>query len=182
MRDRTTGKLAANAIALREFVSYVVFFPSLTAGPIDRAERFAKDYCNPAAPQVADLLAGGQRIITGVFKKFVIADTLAIVALNGVNAAQASSALWIWVLVYAYAFRIYFDFGGYTDIAIGLGRFLGIKLPENFDRPYLKPNLTLFWNSWHMTLAQWFRTYFFNPVRVHCALGSCPVDRAYRQH
>jgi D-alanyl-lipoteichoic acid acyltransferase DltB (MBOAT superfamily) len=68
------------------------------------------------------------------------------------------------VLVYAYAFRIYFDFSGYTDVALGLGRWLGVRLPENFDRPYLKPNLTAFWNSWHMTLAQWFRAYYFNPL------------------
>jgi len=68
------------------------------------------------------------------------------------------------VVCYMYAFRILFDFSGYTDIAIGLGRLAGIQLPENFDKPYLKPNLTLFWNSWHMTLTQWFRSYFFNPL------------------
>jgi D-alanyl-lipoteichoic acid acyltransferase DltB (MBOAT superfamily) len=67
-------------------------------------------------------------------------------------------------MLYAYALRIFFDFSGYTDIAIGMGQLLGIHLPENFDRPYLKQNLTLFWNSWHMTLAQWFRAYFFNPL------------------
>jgi D-alanyl-lipoteichoic acid acyltransferase DltB (MBOAT superfamily) len=176
LRDRSTGKLAPNAFALREFVSYVVFFPALTAGPIDRAERFVKDARNPAAPQWADLAAGGQRILIGVFKKFVLADTLALVALNATNAAQAQAGMWMWVLVYAYALRIYFDFGGYTDIAIGLGRFFGIKLPENFDRPYLKPNLTMFWNSWHITLAQWFRTYFFNPLTR--ALRS-PKDTPY---
>jgi D-alanyl-lipoteichoic acid acyltransferase DltB (MBOAT superfamily) len=84
--------------------------------------------------------------------------------LNTVNAAQVNASGWMWVIVYAYALRIFFDFSGYTDIAIGLGRLFGIKLPENFDRPYLKQNLTLFWNSWHMTLAQWFRAYYFNPV------------------
>ena len=67
-------------------------------------------------------------------------------------------------MLYAYALRIFFDFSGYTHIAIGLGQILGIQLPENFDRPYLKRNLTLFWNSWHITLAQWFRAYFFNPL------------------
>ena len=68
------------------------------------------------------------------------------------------------MLLYAYAFRIYFDFSGYTDIAIGLGKLMGFNLPENFERPYLKPNLTTFWNSWHITLAQWFRAYWFNPL------------------
>ena len=67
-------------------------------------------------------------------------------------------------MLYAYAFRIYFDFSGYTDIAIVIGNLLGIQKPENFETPYFKPNLTLFWNSWHMTLAGWFRAYFFNPL------------------
>jgi len=70
---------------------------------------------------------------------------------------------WMWIIVYAYTFQIYFDFSGYTDIAIGIARLVGIKLPENFAAPYTKPNLTQFWNNWHMTLTQWFRSYFFNP-------------------
>ena len=70
----------------------------------------------------------------------------------------------MWLLVYAYALRIYFDFSGYTDVALGLGKYLGINLPENFNQPYLKTNLTAFWNSWHITLAQWFRAYTFNPL------------------
>jgi D-alanyl-lipoteichoic acid acyltransferase DltB (MBOAT superfamily) len=74
------------------------------------------------------------------------------------------SAAWMWFFLYAYSLRIYFDFSGYTDMAIGLGMLLGVQLPENFDAPYLKPNLTQFWNSWHMTLTQWFRSYFFNPL------------------
>ncbi len=164
LRDRVTGRLAPGALSLREFMSYVVFFPAFTAGPIDRADRFVKDMRNPATPTTEDMVAGGWRILVGVFKKFAVADTLALIALNEANAAQSSSVLWTWVLVYGYAFRIFFDFSGYTDIAIGLGRFFGIKLPENFDQPYLKQNLTLFWNSWHITLSQWFRTYFFNPL------------------
>jgi D-alanyl-lipoteichoic acid acyltransferase DltB (MBOAT superfamily) len=69
----------------------------------------------------------------------------------------------MWIHLYAYAFQIYFDFSGYTDIAIGIARLVGIKLPENFASPYTKPSLTQFWNSWHMTLTQWIRSYFFNP-------------------
>ena len=179
LRDRATGRLAPGALSLREFVSYVLFFPALTAGPIDRAERFVKDYRNPAAPQLVDVLEGGRRIITGVFKKFVLADLLAIVALNGANALQTQSTLWMWVLVYAYALRIYFDFSGYTDVAIGLGRCFGIKLPENFERPYLKSNLTQFWNSWHITLAQWFRAYFFNPVTRALRTRKLPGGKAF---
>jgi D-alanyl-lipoteichoic acid acyltransferase DltB (MBOAT superfamily) len=141
-----------------------VFFPAIASGPIDRLERFLPDLRSKAALAAPVLLAGGERIAWGIFKKFVIADTLAIVALSAVNASQIRSPIWMWVVLYAYAFRIYFDFSGYIDIALGLGRWMGFTLPENFNRPYLQPNLTAFWNSWHITLAQWFRSYFFNPL------------------
>ena len=100
----------------------------------------------------------------GIFKKFALADGLALLALSGQNAMQVDSGLWAWALLYAYALRIYLDFSGYTDIAIGMGYLMGFKIPENFDQPYLKQSLTSFWNSWHITLAQWFRAYFFYPV------------------
>jgi alginate O-acetyltransferase complex protein AlgI len=103
-------------------------------------------------------------LVIGLFLKFVLADGLAFFALNGTNAWQVQTAGWAWVLLIAYAFRIFFDFAGYTHIAIGLGLLFGVLLPENFDRPYLKPSLTAFWNSWHITLAQWFRAYYFNPL------------------
>lgn len=162
LRDRAAGKLPA--MRLREFVTFVVFFPALTAGPIDRPDRFLKDLRAPFLFNLADASEGARRVAIGLFKKFVLADLIAIFALNEVNAGQAQGALWMWLLVYAYAFRLYFDFGGYTDIAIGVGRFFGVKLPENFKLPYLRPNLTQFWNSWHMSLAQWFRAYYFNPL------------------
>ena len=110
-----------------------------------------------------ETLLGGQRIVLGLFKKFVVADTLALIALNDTLVTQVRTAGWMWIIVYAYTFQIYFDFSGYTDIAIGIARLVGVKLPENFAAPYTKPNLTQFWNSWHMTLTQWFRSYFFNP-------------------
>jgi len=161
LRDKQTGRLPE--LALSEFATYVVFFPSLAAGPIDRAERFAQDLRKDFVLTQAETLLAGQRIAIGLFKKFVIADTLASIALNDLLATQVRTTGWMWVIVYAYAFQIYFDFSGYTDIAIGIARLVGIKLPENFAAPYLKPNLTQFWNSWHMTLTQWFRSYFFNP-------------------
>jgi D-alanyl-lipoteichoic acid acyltransferase DltB (MBOAT superfamily) len=174
LRDKQTGRLPA--LTLAEFVAYVLFFPALTAGPIDRVERMAKDLRAPFALTASDVAEAGQRLALGLFKKFALADTLALIALNPQNAAQLNSTGWAWMVVYAYAFRIYFDFSGYTDIAIGLGRLAGVRLPENFDRPYLKPNLTTFWNSWHITLAQWFRAYFFNPVTR--ALRSRPLSPA----
>jgi D-alanyl-lipoteichoic acid acyltransferase DltB (MBOAT superfamily) len=171
--DRFYGRLPA--FSLREFITYTLFFPAFTAGPIDRVERFIKDMRAPFMLGAADLAAGGQRIVLGLLKKFILADGLAFVALNAQNASQVSSTGWTWFLLYAYAFRLFLDFAGYTDIAIGIGLLAGIRLPENFDRPYLKPNLTTFWNSWHMTLAQWFRAYWFNPTTRAMRTRSLPV-------
>ncbi len=162
LRDRQMGRLPA--VDLAEYVTYVIFFPAFTAGPIDRIERFIKDLRKPPALGNDELLIAGQRFMLGLFKKFVVADALALIALNDTNALQVRTTGWMWIVIYAYAFQIYFDFSGYTDIAIGISKFLGIQLPENFSAPYLKPNLTQFWNNWHMTLTQWFRAYFFNPV------------------
>jgi alginate O-acetyltransferase complex protein AlgI len=173
LRDRQSGRLPA--LSLQEYVSYVVFFPALTAGPIDRAERFSKDLRQSDNEKLVSLVEGGKRIAIGLFKKFAVADTLALVALSNTNFSQVSSTPWMWGLLYAYALRIYFDFSGYTDIAIGIGRLAGIKLPENFNQPYLKPNLTAFWNSWHMTLAQWFRTYIFNPLARALRTAQNPI-------
>ncbi len=163
IRDKQAGRLPS--VDLSEYITYVIFFPAFTAGPIDKIERFIKDLRQPFAGLNTEIFFNAsQRLIIGLFKKFVIADTLALIALNDTNATQVNSTFWLWILVYAYAFQIYFDFSGYTDIALGIAKFIGINLPENFASPYLKPNLTQFWNNWHMTLTQWFRAYFFNPV------------------
>jgi alginate O-acetyltransferase complex protein AlgI len=161
LRDRTLGRLPD--LGLREFITYAVFGPALTAGPIDRAERFVQDLRAPPPPHAGLALQAGTRLARGLFVKFVVADSLAVFALNPANATQVAQPGWLWLLLYAYALRLYLDFSGYTDIAIGLGLLFGVRLPENFDRPYLRPNLTAFWNAWHMTLAAWFRAYWFNP-------------------
>ncbi len=174
VRDRQSGRLPA--VSLPEYVIYVIFFPALAAGPIDRIERFVGDLRKPAVLTADDLGEAGKRLVLGLFKKFAIADTLGLVALSASNAMQVRTAGWGWVLLYAYAFQIFLDFSGYTDIAIGLGSLLGIRLPENFKAPYLKPNLTQFWNNWHMTLTQWFRAYFFNPVTRALRTGKKPLS------
>jgi D-alanyl-lipoteichoic acid acyltransferase DltB (MBOAT superfamily) len=166
LRDRQSGLLPD--LGLQEYVAYVIFFPAFIAGPIDRAERFQKDW--RALPglrglDAARLSEGGIRILTGMFKKFVIADTLALgMSLTPDLAVQSHSTLGLWALLYGYALRLYFDFAGYTDIAIGVGLLLGIRLPENFKRPYLKTNITTFWQSWHITLSDWARFYIFSPL------------------
>ncbi len=166
LRDRQTGILPV--LSLREYVTYVIFFPAYTAGPIDRAERFAGDFRALPALRGLDPARFGPglwRITIGILKKFIIADTLAQgLALNADNAAQAQSTIGLWVLLYGYAIRLYLDFAGYTDIAIGIGLLYGFRLPENFDRPYLRTNITAFWQSWHITLSTWVRFYVFSPL------------------
>ena len=173
LRDWQSGLLPA--VNLDEFICYAIFFPSFISGPIDRVERFTQDIRNPQRLTNEDWLFAGQRLAAGLFKKFVLADWLAWLSLSDVLVGQARSAGWLWLFLYAYAFRIYFDFSGYTDIAIGIARLMGVRLPENFASPYLKPNLTQFWNSWHMTLTQWFRSYFFNPFTRYLRTRQRPI-------
>jgi D-alanyl-lipoteichoic acid acyltransferase DltB (MBOAT superfamily) len=173
IRDSQAGKLPA--LTLSEYVNYVIFFPSFTAGPIDRAERFVQELRNPIPLADQDWLEAGTRFFVGLFKKFVVADSLALISINEMLVDQVHSPAWMWFFLYMYSLRIYFDFSGYTDVAIGLARVMGIHLPENFLSPYLKPNLTQFWNSWHITLTQWFRAYFFNPITRLLRTKNFPV-------
>jgi len=165
---------------LREFIIYVIYFPAFTAGPIDRLEHFQKELENrDRNPVGEDWLEGGQRIACGLFRKFILADSLAIIAINPISAMQVNQTPWMWVMVYAYAFRLYLDFSGYTDIAIGISRLMGIQLPENFKKPYLSENVTVFWNRWHITLTQWFRTYYFNPVTRSLRSREKPISAGW---
>lgn len=165
LRDRQMGILPT--LSLREYLTYVIFFASYTAGPIDRAERFTPEY------RALDKLNGRDanrwvqaltRICIGLVKKFVIADTLAMLSLSAITAEQAGSTWALWGMLYIYAFRLFFDFSGYSDIAIGIGMLFGLQLPENFDRPYLKSNISAFWQSWHITLSAWARAYIYSPL------------------
>ena len=162
IRDRQSGVLPA--VTLAEYVDYVIFFPAFTAGPIDRLERFVKELREPLPLKNDDWLFAGQRLAVGLFKKFFVAEILSGIAADDLLVSQTRGAGWLWLVFAAYSFLVYFDFSGYTDIAIGMARLLGFRLPENFNAPFLKPNLSQFWNAWHMTLTQWFRAYFFNPL------------------
>ena len=160
--DRINGRL--KNIRLDEYLIFMIFYPAFMAGPLDKLQRFRKDLDDPKPIDSAGLLQSGKRLATGLFRKFILADTLALIALSAVNVTQVTSTGWMWIMLAAYSFQLYFDFAGYSDIAIGAGMLLGFQLPENFNHPYRQPNLTLFWNNWHMTLTQWIRGYLFNPL------------------
>jgi alginate O-acetyltransferase complex protein AlgI len=165
IRDRQSGILPP--ISLRDYFTFIVFFPAFTAGPIDRAEVFSTNIA-----KLRDLVGWDSQRITiastrigvGLFKKFVIADSLAFFSLNATTASQAQDTGAMWLLLYSYAFRLYFDFSGYTDIAIGIALLFGMPLPENFDRPYTRQNITIFWQSWHKSLSDWVRFYVYSPL------------------
>jgi len=144
------------------FLLYIFFFPILPSGPIERWPDFLAQNKEQAGFQWAYLAEGGRRIITGLFKKLVIADTAAVFA-GQIHSAGLSSFAY-WVIAYAYTVQIYFDFAGYSDIAIGSARLFGYRIMENFNNPYLKRNLSLFWKNWHMSLTGWFRDYVFIPL------------------
>ncbi len=152
-------------LGVGDFLVYVCFPPALSAGPIDRWDRFTKEYtAGPKDSLAEDLYAGAGQIALGLFHKFILADGLAKMALSAQNAGQFIYKGWAWAALLAYGLQIYFDFCGYSEIAVGLGMLFGLHLPKNFDHPYLKPDLTKFWSSWHITLTQWIRSYVFNPL------------------
>lgn len=148
-----------------EMIVYALFPAALIAGPIDRFPRFKSDLDQVGQPLKFNFVADGTwLILIGAFKKFVIADFLARLPLNLAQFPNKTPVPYLWLALYAYGFLLYFDFSGYTDMALGAARLIGFYLPENFNAPYLKTNLARFWQSWHMTLSSWARDYVFLPL------------------
>ena len=150
-------------VSFSVFLTYVFFLPSFTAGPIDRYNRFMADSMKKEY-RWDRIFQGVYRIICGTFKKYVLADMLFPYTIGSSANFQNFSTLETWISVICYGLVIYWDFSGYSDIAIGIGKLFGFELPENFNRPYLKSNLQAFWRSWHMTLTAWLQSYVFAPV------------------
>lgn len=161
--EATAGPPAA-PLGLRRFLLFTLFFPTLLAGPIKRYQQFTAQA--PSVPQrlpQEDLAAGLWRILLGLSKKILIADTLATVAVRLQQPDQVTP-LGLWLGMYAYAGQIYADFSGYSDLAIGTARLYGYRVPENFDWPYLATSLQDFWRRWHISLSSWIRDYLFIPL------------------
>lgn len=158
---------------LLTFMNYTLFFPSFFGGPINRYQGFADNVHGGAAAPL-DWVAGIKRIINGLFKKTVLAGLFLKHSVTGIDLADPSLSVWSLCLsVYAFMFYAYFDFSGYTDMAIGSGKLVGIDLPENFNYPFLKRNLQQFWANWHMSLTSWLTDYIYWPlVRKMRKVGS----------
>jgi alginate O-acetyltransferase complex protein AlgI len=144
---------------------YITFFPQLIAGPIVRYETVAKEI-NSRVFNSGDFLRGVQRFIIGLAKKAIIANSVAIVADWAFKTEGLSSlpTLGAWLGMIAYTLQIYFDFSGYSDMAIGLGLMFGFHFNENFNYPYISKSVTEFWRRWHISLGSWFRDYVYFPM------------------
>lgn len=147
------------------FVTYIAMFPQLIAGPIVRYREIADQLPQVRTHRLDDIAAGFPRFALGLTKKVVIADSLSPL----VDACFATSNHDMtfgvaWLAAVGYTLQLFFDFSGYSDMAIGLGRMLGFRLPENFARPYSSVTITEFWRRWHMSLSRWFRDYVYIPL------------------
>lgn len=142
-----------------DFVNYLLFIPTFTSGPILKFRDFMADARKPYAVSAADFEAGIKRVILGLFKKVVLVAGMTVV-FNQVLGRELHGYDSLFLMVWFYAL-IYFDFSGYSDIAIGFGRMMGYTIPENFKQPFLSPTLTQYWRNWHATLGDWFRDHIF---------------------
>jgi len=154
--------------AIKSYVDYalfVSFFPQLVAGPIVRAREFFHDYFNWQPPTAEEWQRGFAMILTGFVKKLVCADQFALAADRYFTDPRAIHGfLPAWTGAVAFGLQIFFDFSGYTDIAIGVALLFGFHFPENFRRPYLSASITEFWRRWHMTLSGWLRDYIYTSL------------------
>lgn len=143
---------------------YISFFPQLIAGPIVRYQTIAAQI-NGRKESFSDFSQGVCRFIVGLGKKVLIANTLAVVADKAFSLPVGElSVSMAWLGVLAYTFQIFFDFSGYSDMAIGLGKMFGFHFLENFDYPYISKSISEFWRRWHISLGTWFRDYVYFPL------------------
>lgn len=163
LADVHKGLIAAERKPLHYFF-YMTFFPHLVAGPIVRGADFLPQLTTPLVGMEGKLREGFVRVILGLGKKLIVADYLA-KYVDIVNAAPAGfSGLEVFFSAIAYSLQIYFDFSGYSDIAIGIALMLGYELKENFSAPYIATNITTFWRKWHMSLSSWLKDYIYIPL------------------
>lgn len=163
--DVYIGKI--KRVTLRDFWLFTLFFPTMVAGPIKRYQNFVPQIDKMLQRKSLDgmLFATGLfRVLMGLAKKAIIADSMTPLTQPLLAPAAHFTAADYWIGALAYTAKIYFDFTGYSDIAIGVSLLLGFQILENFDRPYWSENISVFWRRWHMSLSSWIRDYIFIPL------------------
>lgn len=164
LSDIYWGKIA-DKVSFLEVYSYLTFFPTVTSGPIMRFGDFKKGLTNEICTTSYD--GAIEKILLGLGKKVLIADKLAVLAnyyFDGMTAGNTFSCAGLWVGSVAYTLQLYFDFSGYSDMAMGIGQLLGFKIGKNFNSPYQANSISDFWRRWHISLSQWFRDYVYIPL------------------
>lgn len=146
------------------YATYVMFFPQLVAGPIERPQNLLEQFRTYHGVDVARMADGFRRMAWGFFKKLVVADRLAIYVNDVYASPQEHNGLQLTLATVFFAYQIYCDFSGYTDIALGMAKVMGFKLMENFDTPYYSASIGEFWRRWHISLSTWFRDYVYFPL------------------
>ncbi|MBQ5994995.1 MAG: MBOAT family protein [Clostridia bacterium] len=142
---------------------YISFFPQLIAGPIVRYETVAKEI-QSRKETLDDFFDGFARFVVGLAKKVLLANSFAVLADSAFDSTEVISAGFGWLGALAYTFQIFFDFSGYSDMAIGMGRMFGFHFLENFNYPYVSTSVSEFWRRWHISLGTWFRDYLYFPL------------------
>ncbi|MHB8703193.1 MAG: MBOAT family O-acyltransferase [Candidatus Tyrphobacter sp.] len=160
--DVYLGKI--ERVNTREFMSFAMFFPTLVAGPIKRYQNYVPQLARIGRPGRLMCAAGVFRILMGLAKKMIIADSMTPLTQPLLSPSGLYDHADFWVAMLAYTVKIYFDFTAYSDIAIGLASLLGLQILENFDRPYWSRNISEFWRRWHISLSSWIRDYVFIPI------------------
>ena len=161
--DVYRGEVAVQKNILK-LATYISLFPQLIAGPIVRYETIEDELTN-RKETFNDFVIGLQRFILGFGKKIIIANNMALIADTIYSKPMDSLGTGlVWIAAIAYAFQIYFDFSGYSDMAIGMGRMFGFKFLENFNYPYVATSIQGFWRRWHISLSTWFRDYVYIPL------------------
>ncbi|MBE6551827.1 MAG: MBOAT family protein [Ruminococcaceae bacterium] len=153
---------AAVQKSLINFGAYVSLFPQLIAGPIVRYTDVAEDL-EYRTVTLEKISSGAFRFVVGLGKKVLVANVLGELC-SIYKASDEKSVLFVWIYAIAYSLHIYFDFSGYSDMAIGLGRIMGFRFIENFNYPYISKSITEFWRRWHISLGTWFRDYVYIPL------------------
>jgi alginate O-acetyltransferase complex protein AlgI len=146
------------------YATYVMFFPQLVAGPIERPQNLLHQFYEKHDFDHERITAGLRRMAWGFFKKLVVADRLALYVNDVYAAPQNFTGLQLTIATFFFAYQIYCDFSGYSDIAIGAAQVLGFKLMENFRTPYHAKSISEFWHRWHISLSTWFRDYVYVPL------------------
>src|SRR5688500_454800 len=153
------------AASFADYCLFVLFFPKLLAGPILKYHEMKDQIASPPAIQWDDIFAGFLRFARGIGRKLLIADPLGALATQIFAADPATIGVGhAWLGLACFTLQIYFDFAGYSDMAIGLARTLGFRLKENFNSPYVSQSLTEFWRRWHISLTTWIRDYLYIPL------------------